>query len=58
MQAHGPRLPKTWGFAMMYNVVTIPLALFGVLTPALAALLMSSSSLIVMLNALRLRMPK
>ena len=47
-----------FGFAMIYNVVTIPLALVGVLTPALAALLMSSSSLIVMLNALRLRMPK
>ena len=51
-------IAQNLGFAMIYNVVTIPLALFGFLTPAIAALLMSSSSLIVMLNALRLRMPK
>ena len=51
-------IAQNLGFAMIYNVVTIPLALVGILTPALAALLMSSSSLIVMLNALRLRMPK
>jgi Cu2+-exporting ATPase len=51
-------IAQNLGFSMIYNVVTIPLALFGVLTPAIAALLMSSSSLIVMLNALRLRMPK
>lgn len=51
-------ITQNLGFAMIYNVVTIPLALFGFLTPAIAALLMSSSSLIVMLNALRPRMPK
>ena len=51
-------IAQNLGFAMIYNVVTIPLALVGILTPAIAALLMSSSSLIVMLNALRLRMPK
>lgn len=42
-------------FSTIYNVVTIPLALAGWLTPLLAAVFMSSSSLFVMLNALRLK---
>ena len=42
-------------FATAYNVVTVPLALAGFLTPAIAAGLMSSSSVIVMLNGFRLR---
>ncbi len=41
-------------FAAFYNVVTIPVALAGGLTPLVAALLMSSSSILVMLNARRL----
>ncbi len=42
-------------FSSIYNIVTVPLALAGMLTPAIAALLMSSSSLIVLANAARLR---
>ncbi len=42
-------------FSAVYNIVTVPLALAGVLTPLVAAVLMSSSSIIVLANGLRLR---
>jgi Cu2+-exporting ATPase len=41
-------------WAVAYNVVTVPLAVTGVLAPWLAALGMSASSLLVTFNALRL----
>ena len=40
-------------FAALYNIVAIPLAVVGFVTPLLAALFMSGSSIVVTLNALR-----
>lgn len=49
------RALENFGFAALYNLVAAPAAMFGLVNPFVAALAMSGSSLLVTLNALRLR---
>ena len=48
------RVVENFSFSALYNVIAAPAAMLGLVNPFLAAIAMSGSSLVVILNALRL----
>ncbi|CAI8196061.1 MAG: putative copper-importing P-type ATPase A [Arcobacter lacus] len=49
-------IKQNLGISLVYNIITIPFAMFGYVIPLVAALSMSLSSLIVVFNSLRIKL--
>ncbi len=48
-------IKENLGFSILYNMITVPMAVMGFVTPLIAALSMSLSSLIVVANSMRIK---
>ncbi len=51
-------IKQNLSFSIFYNLITIPLAMLGFINPLFAALSMSLSSIVVVLNSMRIRLIK